>query len=196
VTSLALKRFRTIKSEIRVLGVDDGKFTPHKKGSAIAVGVVFKGGLWFEGIMHTSVEVDGFDATEKIATMIKKSVHFRQLRLVMLNGITFAGFNVVNIKALNSATGLPIIAVMRDLPDLKAINEALKNLPAFEERWDAVVAAGEIFEVSLRQGHRIYMELAGISRTDAQRIVELTATRSSLPEPLRVAHLIASGISP
>ena len=152
VISLSLKKFRTIKSEIRVLGVDDGKFTPHKKGIAIVVGVVFKGGMWFEGIMHTSVEVDGFDATDKIATMINNSPHFRQLRLVMLNGITFAGFNVVNIKALNSETGLPVIAVMRDLPDLKAVNEALKNLPEFEERWDAVTAAGEIFEVSLRQG--------------------------------------------
>jgi hypothetical protein len=194
--ALAFKSFRTIKSEIRVLGVDDGKFTPHKKGSAMVVGVVFKGGFWFEGIMYTSVEVDGFDATDKIATMIKKSVHFRQLRLVMLNGITFAGFNVVNIKALYSATGIPVVAVMRDLPDLKAVNEALKNLPAFEARWDAVIAAGEIFEVSFRQGQKIYMEIAGISRADAHRIVELTATRSSLPEPLRVAHLIASGISP
>jgi endonuclease V-like protein UPF0215 family len=39
------------------------------------------------------------------------------------------------------------------------------------------------------------MVLAGISLTDAQKIVELTATRSSFPEPLRVAHLIASGIT-
>jgi uncharacterized protein len=193
---LIQNRFRTIKSEIRVLGVDDGKFTPHKKGNAMVVGVVFKGGLWFEGIMHTTVEVDGFDATDKIASMIKSSVHFRQIRLVMLNGITFAGFNVVNIKSLNSATGLPVIAVIRELPDLNAINEALKNLPAFETRRDAVAAAGEIFEVSLSRGKKIYMELAGISFTDAQKIVELTATRSSLPEPLRVAHIIASGISP
>jgi endonuclease V-like protein UPF0215 family len=192
---LAQKRFRAIKSEIRVLGVDDGKFTPHKKGSALIVGVVFKGGKWFEGIMHTTVEIDGFDATDKIAAMIKNSVHFRQIRVVMLNGITFAGFNVVNIKALNSATGLPVIVVVRELPDLEAVNLALKNMPGFEMRWDAVIAAGGIFEVSLKRGQKVYLELVGISCADAQRIVELTATRSSLPEPLRVAHLIASGLS-
>jgi endonuclease V-like protein UPF0215 family len=39
------------------------------------------------------------------------------------------------------------------------------------------------------------MEKAGISETDARKIVELTATRSIIPEPLRVAHLIASGIT-
>ena len=40
------------------------------------------------------------------------------------------------------------------------------------------------------------MGLAGLSLTDAQTIIELTSTRSSFPEPLRVAHLIASGITP
>jgi len=40
------------------------------------------------------------------------------------------------------------------------------------------------------------MELAGISLADAEKIVELTSTMSSFPEPLRVAHLIASGITP
>ena len=35
----------------------------------------------------------------------------------------------------------------------------------------------------------------GISEDDARKIVKLTSTRSSVPEPLRVAHLIASGLS-
>ena len=52
--------------------------------------------------MHTHVAIDGFDATEQIASMINSSPHCKQLRLVMLNGITFAGFNVVDIKRLNA----------------------------------------------------------------------------------------------
>jgi endonuclease V-like protein UPF0215 family len=58
-----------------------------------------------------------------------------------------------------------------------------------------VVEAGEIYEV-INNGTKIYLELAGISLADAQKIIRLTSTRSCLPEPLRVAHLIASGISP
>ena len=57
------------------------------------------------------------------------------------------------------------------------------------------LTAGEIHEICCR-GKRLYMGLAGISLVDAREIVELTSTRSSFPEPLRVAHLIASGISP
>ncbi len=189
------KGFRVIKSEIRVLGIDDGKFTPHTEGSVIVVGVVFRGGCWIDGVMHTKVAIDGLDATEQLALMINGSPHRKQLRLVMLNGITFAGFNLVDIKKLNLATGLPVIVLTRKKPDLAAICEALTNLPRSEERWEMVLAAGEIFEVTCK-GKRIYMELAGLSLVDARKIVELTSTRSSFPEPLRVAHLIASGISP
>ncbi len=189
------KTFQVIKPEIRVLGIDDGKFTPHTEGRVVVVGIVFRGGYSIDGVMHTTIAIDGLDATERFASMINASPHHRQLRLVMLNGITFAGFNVVDIKKLNLATGLPVIALTHDKPDMDAISSALKNLPKSEMRWRKVLEAGEIHEVTNR-GTKIYLELAGISLGDAKKIIKLTSTRSSLPEPLRVAHLIASGISP
>ncbi len=191
----AKKEFRIIKPEIRVLGIDDGKFVPHTEGNVMVVGVVFRGGCWIDGVMHTRIAIDGLDATVKLASMINGSPHRRQLRLVMLNGVTFAGFNLVDINKLHSATGLPVIALTRDKPDLEAIHEALKNLPNPEERWRIVLAAGEIYEIMCR-GSKLFIELAGISLADALRVVLLTSTRGCFPEPLRVAHLIASGITP
>jgi hypothetical protein len=184
-----------IKSEIRILGVDDGKFVPHTQGNVIVVGVVFRGGCSIDGVMHTHVAIDGFDATEQLISMITNSPHCKQLRLVMLNGITFAGFNVVDIKKLNLSTKLPVIALTRHKPDLEGVRKALNNMPKSEERWKMVLAAGDIHEVSCI-GKKIYLELAGISLSDAQEVVELTSRSSRFPEPLRVAHLIASGITP
>ncbi len=137
------KKFRVIKPEIRILGVDDGKFVPHTNGEVIVVGVVFRGGCSIDGVMHTHVAIDGFDATEKLASMINGSPHHKQLRLVMLNGITFAGFNVVDIKRLNLETGLPVIALTPEKPDLEAVRKALSNLPKSEERWKMVLEAGK-----------------------------------------------------
>ena len=188
------KLFRVIKPEIRILGIDDGKFVPHTEGTVIVVGVVFRGGLWLEGVMHTTVEIDGSNATEQLTTMINNSPHHRQLRLVMLNGITLAGFNLVNIKMLHLATSLPILALTRDKPNLEAIRSALTHLPQTEKRWGVIEAAGMIHEFT-NKGVNLYMETAGISLTDAKKIVELASTRSSFPEPLRVAHLVASGVS-
>jgi len=192
---LTRKSFGTIKPEIRVLGVDDGVFAPHVESVVPVVGVVFRGGYWLDGVMHTEILVDGFDATEKISSMVTSSPHHKQLRVIMLNGITFAGFNVVDIKALNVTTGLPVIAVTRENPDLPLIQRALKHLPKSEERWNAILNAGELSEVCTRKDEKIYLHSAGVSLVDAEKIVRLTSTRSNIPEALRVAHLIASGIS-
>jgi endonuclease V-like protein UPF0215 family len=193
---LAVKKFRVIKPEIRVLGVDDGVFTPRSEGLVPVVGVVFRGGYWLDGVMRTNIKIDGLDATKKITSMIINSPHHKQLRVIMLNGITFAGFNVVDIKELNVKTKLPVIAVTREKPNLKEIREALKNLPKSEERWEAIKNAGKVYEVSTRnEREKVYIQICGILEEDAKKILQLTSTRSNIPEALRVAHLIASGIS-
>ena len=192
---LPLKKFHAIKLEIRIVGIDDGIFVPHSKGFAPVIGVVFRGGYWLDGVMSTKIEVDGFDATEKIASMIKSSPHYKQLRVIMLDGITFAGFNVVDIKKLNAETKLPVIAVTRDKPNLEDIHKALKNLSSPKKRWKIVLNAGDIFKVNTGgKSERVYMEMCGILEEDARKILKLTSTRSSVPEALRVAHLVASGI--
>ena len=191
------KRFRVIKPEIRVLGVDDGVFKPRTKGFVPVIGVVFRGGYWFDGVMHTKIKVDGTDATRKIASMVINSPHHKQLRVIMLDGITFAGFNVVDIKELNAKTSLPVITVTREKPNLEEIRRALENLPKSEERWKAILNAGEPVEVPVKGGkEKIYVQAVGISLEDAIKILRLTSTRSNIPEALRVAHLIASGITP
>ncbi|MEM0057271.1 MAG: DUF99 family protein [Candidatus Bathyarchaeia archaeon] len=193
---MAQKKFRVIKPEIRVLGVDDGIFKPRTRGFVPVIGVVFRGGYWLDGVMHTKIRVDGTDATRKIASMVVNSPHYKQLRVIMLDGITFAGFNVVDIKELNEKTNLPVITVTREKPNLEEIRKALRNLPRSEERWKAVLNAGEPIEVPVKGGkEKIYTQAVGISLEDAIKILKLTSTRSNIPEALRVAHLIASGIT-
>jgi uncharacterized protein len=190
------RSLRVVKPEIRVLGIDDGKFVPHTKSQVPVVGVVFRGGYWLDGVMSTQVEVDGFDATAKLSRMIKCSPHYRQLRVIMINGVTLGGFNVVDIKELNAETGLPVIALTSRKPDLAKVHSALKNLPCSEKRWVAVLNAGELFSVATRVGkQRVYFEVVGVSMEVAVEILRLTSTRSKIPEALRVAHLVASGIS-
>jgi len=193
---LVPKRFRSIKPEIRVLGIDDGGFVPRTKGTVDVVGVVYRGGYWFEGVMRAEITIDGLDATEKIAAMIESSPYYRELRVIVLDGVTFAGFNVVDIGELSRRVDLPVISVVREKPDLEEIRSALKNLPDFEIRWRAMENAGKIFEVETRKGENpVYMHLAGILREDAEKIMKKTSTRSLIPEALRVADIIASGLT-
>ena len=190
------KRFRSIKPEIRVLGIDDGVFVPRTRGTVDVVGVVYRGGYWFEGIMRAEITIDGLDATEKIAEMIKGSSFYGEIRVVVLDGVTFAGFNVVDISELSRRIDLPVISVVREKPDLEKTRNALKNLPDFEIRWRAMENAGKLFEVETRKGENpVYMHIAGILLEDAEKIMKKTSTRSLIPEALRVAHIIASGLT-
>lgn len=189
-------RFRGIKPEIRILGLDDGAFLPHTAGKADVVGVVFRGGRWLDGVMRTEVTIDGLDATERISSMVTESPHYEQLRVLMLSGITFAGFNVVDIRELFESTSLPVIALTRERSDLEGVRRALENLPDRAVRWRSVQSAGDVFQVKVRSGVApVYVQVAGVSIGDAEGIVRLSCTRSGFPEPLRVAHFIASSLS-
>lgn len=188
-------KIREVKPEIRVLGIDDGVFTPHSRELVDVVGVVFRGGYWLDGFMRTRVRVDGVDATKKLVDMITRSPHYPQLRVVMLNGVTLAGFNIVDIKELHEKMHLPVIAVTRDKPNFEDIKRALQNLPDPAKRWQAIEKTDKMIKVRTREGEApIYAHVAGVSGDTAKRILRSTSTRSNIPEALRVAHIIASGL--
>jgi len=183
-----------MKKEIRIVGFDDAPFVPRSKGKAIVIGVITRGGGFADGIIKTEVEIDGLDATEVLSRVINKSKHKPQLRVIMLNGITIAGFNMVNIYKLSKQTNLPVIVVNRKKPNLEKMRRALMNFKDFEERWRIVEAAGNIKRIEIKNGKFIYYQKSGIDKNSAEEIIRMSCTHSLLPEPLRLAHLIASAI--
>jgi hypothetical protein len=184
-------KFRAIKKEIRILAWDDGPFEFKSKGKDILIGVIFRGGQFLDGLLKTEVEIDGEDATEKIIEKILKTRH-KDLRIVMLDGITVAGLNTVNIKEIHNKTGLPVIVVNRKKPNVEKFIETLKNMTNPEKRLEAVKDAGPIYSVSIKN-KRVYFQSCGIKKEDVEEIIRTTSNMSLIPEPLRVAHLIANG---
>jgi len=113
----------------------------------------------------------------------------------MLDGVTYAGFNVVDIQQVVTETTKPVIVVMRHTPDFDEIKKALAHLPECENRYQVIKRAGRITPVVTKDVDKpIYIQVCGMDIADACEIVRLTSTRSLIPEPLRVAHLIATGI--
>lgn len=186
-----IKKFRSIKQEIRILGVDDSPFPAHTKDEVMLLGTVFRAGNWLDGVLSTFVDGDGMDSTQKISEMVLNSRNMGQLGVIMLDGITFAGFNIVNIRELYEATGIPVIVIMRKFPNFEGIKKALKRFPDYKNRWSNVLGAGEVHKVD---DESIYIQIQGIKLEDALEIVKLSTTRSAIPEPIRVAHIIAAGI--
>jgi uncharacterized protein len=187
------KKFRKIKQEIRILGVDDAPFVPHTKSEIMLIGTVFRAGNWLDGVLSTFIHGDGSDSTKKIINMVNVSRHKDQLGVIMLDGITFGGFNIVNIRQIFQKTEIPVIVVMRKFPNFENIKKALKRFDDWKERWDFVLEAGKIYKIENKEP--IYIQLCGIEFEDAKEIVKISTTRSAIPEPIRVAHIIAAGIA-
>jgi len=143
--------------------------------------------------MRTEVEIDGRDSTDKIVEMVRSSTHYKQLRVIMVDSITVAGFNIVDLQRLHQETRLPVIAITREKPNEEEVKAALKNLPDWEERWRIIEKAGNINEIQVRRT-RLYAHIAGMALEDAEEIVRVSSTRANFPEPLRVAHLLAQGL--
>jgi len=185
-------KFYRIKDEVRLLGVDDAPFS-RGDDSVLVVGAVFRGGSFMDGVLSTKVSVDGLDATDRISELVS-GCRFKDLRVVLLDGLGFGGFNLVDAPELSEKTGLGVIAVVRRKPDYAEIKKALENLPDSERRWQIIEKAGEPVKVATKPGKHIFIQPHGITEEDAKEIIKLSATRSLIPEPIRVAHLIGQGI--
>ncbi|WP_048149552.1 endonuclease dU [Palaeococcus ferrophilus] len=183
--------FYKIKPQIRVVGFDDGTFRFKGRGRTVLVGVVMKGSLDVVGILTRWIEVDGRDATEKMIDAVTSS-RFGDLRVILLKGITYAGFNVVDVEALTSETGLPVLVVVRKRPDVAAMERALrKHFPDAEERIALLRKAPPLRE--LIPG-KLYYQAVGLSDEEAREIIRVTRKSALVPEPLRLAHMIAGAV--
>jgi len=181
-----------IKPEIRILGFDDGAFESKSKGKVPVVGVIFRGGKFLDGALKTEVTIDGNDATEKIVKLINSSRHKQQLKVIMFDGVTLGGFNIVDIKKLNKKTGLPVIVINRKIPNLEEVKNALMNFKDFKQRWKKILNAGKIKECKIQENKKVYYQSVGLDDEETEEVIKLSTTRSFIPEPLRVAHIIAT----
>ena len=182
-----------MKAKSRFLGIDDGPFHFSDESVPI-VGVVVQAPSYIEGVLTTVAEVDGHDGTDRIAAMVAGSRHRAGLALIMLDGTAVGGFNVIDMDALHAKVGRPVATVTRRKPDLAAIERALRRrFDDWEDRF-RIMRRHHVEGVRVRQG-TLWVSYVGTDRAEVQEALALTTVRGVLPEPLRIAHLIAAGIT-
>ena len=181
-----------MKAKSRFLGIDDAPFR-FSDETVPVVGVVVQAPAYIEGVLTTLAEVDGHDATERIAAMVRRSRYLAGLGTILIDGTAVGGFNVIDIDALHEAVDRPVVTVTRKKPNLDSIETALRR--RFED-WKERLAIIRRHEIeSIRTGHgSLWVSYVGAKQDEVREVLALTTVRGVLPEPLRVAHLIAAGI--
>ena len=183
-----------LKDQVRVCGIDDSPFEfGNRSAKATVIGAVVRVPSYLEGVIKFEVSVDGDDSTEAIRSAVGKSRFKDQIRALMIDGIALAGFNVIEIQELADSLGIPVITVTRDKPDMEAIRAALsKYFDDWKSRYEKITRI-PMKEMQTPQ-NPIYVSYAGIDWEEAGKLIDISTVRGAIPEPLRMAHIIASGI--
>lgn len=174
--------------QIRVIGFDDAPFSK-ERGSSVNISGVVCSNTRFEGMLWGEVQKDGLDSTEKVIDLVAHSKFYEQLHLILFDGIAFGGFNILDIGRISNKLNLPCIAVMRKIPDLRAIDEALRNFTDYDKRRSLIDQAGAIYEI----GGNVF-QTAHINPGVASKVLSRLTDTGKVPEALRLAHLIGSAI--
>ena len=172
-----------------VLGVDDGPFEKGSSRSVPLVGVTMEGSDLVEAVSVTRFPVDGEDVTDFLAGWIESLRVKPALQGILFGGITIAGLAVIDVHALSSQLGLPVVIVNRRKPSDRSLNNALESAGLTHRR-----AILERAPPAQCVNGRIYAASAGGDPAAAASLVLATLGKSDLPEPLRLAHLIARAI--
>ncbi|QDE88032.1 hypothetical protein BHS06_03190 [Myxococcus xanthus] len=172
----------------RVIGFDDGPFA-RRPGAAVPLAGVVCGGTRFEGLVWGRVRRDGWNATQEVCRLLEGGKFLPQLHLVLLDGIAFGGFNVVDLPLLASRLKQPCVAVMRRPPDLVAVERALRRLPRADARWAKLKRAGPIHQLG-----GFTFQVQGAEPAWVAEALARVTDRGLVPEALRLAHLIGSAV--
>ncbi len=172
----------------RYLGIDDAPFKNRRGSRVLLIGAVCRG-TELDGVISTHVTKDGWNASAKIAEMITRSKFHRQIRAVLLDGIAVGGLNVVDLPFLHEQTGLPVITVMRKEPDPAGMERACRKLPRSAKRIALIKRGGGIS----RSG-AIFFQGFGLPYEEIRAILKELSVCGHIPEPVRLAHLIAGGV--
>ncbi|MFT3926042.1 MAG: DUF99 family protein [Myxococcales bacterium] len=179
-----------MKAITNIIGFDDAPFERASREDVRVVGVVCAR-TRLDGVVCTWVARNGDDATVRLAEAIERSQFVGYARAVLLQGIALAGFNVVDIRALSERLGLPVVVVARRMPNFASIRAALDAIGIDpEDKWRCMQRAGT--PAPLRG---LWVQHAGVTRDAAERMLEATTLHGKIPEALRLAHLIAGGIT-
>jgi len=183
------------KKAIRALGIAES-FRKDQPISTLA-GVVIRSDLVIDGFGAGTLKVSGSDATSSVVKLYR-NLKRNDVNAVLISGSILSLYNVLDIDFLHESLGLPIIALSFN----KARSDLASNIRA---RFSKKVAnaklalldkLGTADRIKLNTGYEVFVRSAGISQNISKMLLDKFTLQGAIPEPIRVARLLAKTIAP
>lgn len=181
------------------LGLDDGYFDISIKRSSSRSKTVLVGAVVcrdsFEDLFLDTITIDGLDAFSSAYRIMEKASAVYDIASVFLDGVTYAGFNIIDPDKLYSLSSLPTIVIFRHKLDLSKIRLALeKHFPDHRYRFKVIEhtysKSFDLLLPHLPTVIKIYS--VGMRIENASELVKKLCGIFAEPYPLRIADKLAS----
>ncbi|MHA1475604.1 MAG: endonuclease dU, partial [Promethearchaeota archaeon] len=136
--------------------------------------------------------------TQEILKMYESNPYKNEIRLIMIDSPTLGGFNPPNPFEIYKKTEIPILLLpdkkpksmisevySKVFPEREEQIKILKNLPQLES---LIVSINQDPKIS----REIFFHAIGITKNEIIDLLNHLSEFSAIPEPLRLAHIIAS----
>jgi endonuclease V-like protein UPF0215 family len=184
-------RLHVNKPGMRVLGVAES-FRKGDLRSTLA-GIVMRRDLVVDGFTLGRSTVGGDDVTAVILAMFRR-LHRNDVNLIMLSGCILSEYNVVDVDELAAKSGVPVMALT--FRESRGIAGAIRRHfgKGSLEKLERYRKLGPRVSVTLKTGHRVFIRSSGAGKAEAAGVIDSFTLQGSIPEPVRVAKLLARAI--
>ena len=183
---------RYFKKGIRALGIAEC-FRKGASRKSILAGVVMRADLLLDGFSFSVATVGGLDATEAVVRLYER-LGRKDVNILMLNGCVISWYNVIDLNEVHERTGKPLICVTYE--PSPGLEKYFKEY--FPDDWAERLAIyernGPRTAVRLRTGHEVFIRAIGLDEEEAKKVLDKFTLHGSIPEPLRLARLLARAV--
>jgi len=149
--------------------------------------------MTIDGFVFSKATVGGIDATEKILEMYR-NLRRDDISVLLLNGCVISWYNVIDLHKIADETRLPLICVTYN--ESTGLEKYFKEL--FPRDWEIRVETYRKNKgrtpIKLSTGYTVYIRFIGLKMEEAKGVLNKFTSHGSIPEPLRVARLLARSV--
>jgi endonuclease V-like protein UPF0215 family len=151
------------------------------------IGIVFRGSLWFDGILTCQIHPDEPDCLSSLVRAIVRSRQYSQIHAAILSREDLMFGIRIDISDLSRRINLPVISIIRD--------SAHQKNPHHQNEQRSSRSENNFFSIGIAGG-LVTVRAAGIGLQEAREIFAVAcASGQRIPEAVRVAKIVAKHVT-
>jgi endonuclease V-like protein UPF0215 family len=179
------------KKGLRGLAIAES-FRQNSKKS-ILTGIVMRRDFMIDGFVFGSATINGDDATETILQLYE-DLKRPDISYVLISGLIISLYNIIDIKKIFKSLKIPIIGLTYH--DSDGIEDSIKQ--HFPDLYKSKIKNYQNLnarkKITLHTSADIFVRKEGCTFNDVQHLLDDLTLQGSVPEPIRVAQLLAKSL--